>query len=227
VKTSPLLKNRSKLKIGILGGTFNPPHVGHLRLAEEVAYTHDLSKIIFIPCFVPPHKQGDHIAPANHRFEMTLRACESNPLFEVSDLEIASDDGPSYTVNTLEHFKQYPELDVFFIIGTDALGEIRVWKDYKRLFALSSFVVVGRPGTLFDAAWEAVPTEVRNEFQEEAGHLLHSSLNRLIPSPVTGLNVSATEIRSLRKKGQSIRYLVTEPVRSYIIEHNLYRNGAR
>jgi len=195
-------------------------------LAEEVAYMHDLSKIIFIPCFIPPHKQGDHIAQANHRFEMTLRACDNNPLFEVSDLEIASEDGPSYTVNTLEHFRQEPGLDVFFIIGTDALGEIRVWRDYRRLFALANFVVVGRPGTSFDAAWEAVPTEVRNEFQGEKGHLLHSSKNRLIPSPVTGLNISATEIRSLRERGRSIRYLVTELVRSYIIEHNLYRNGA-
>lgn len=214
------------MKIGILGGTFNPPHVGHLRLAEEVAYTHDLSKIIFIPCFIPPHKQGDHIAPANHRFEMTLRACHNNSLFEVSDLEIASEDGPSYTVNTLEHFKQDPGIDIFFIIGTDALGEIRVWRDYKRLFALSNFVVVDRPGTPFDAAWEAVPTEVRNEFLEGTGHLLHSSSNRLIPSTVTGLNISATEIRSLCKQGRSIRYLVTEPVRSYIIQYNLYRNGA-
>ena len=214
------------MKIGILGGTFNPPHIGHLRLAEEVAYTHDLSKIIFIPCFIPPHKQGDHIAPANHRFEMTLRACDNNSLFEVSDLEIASEDGPSYTVNTLEHFKRDPALDVFFIIGTDALGEIRVWRDYERLFALSNFVVVGRPGTSFDAAWETIPTAVRKEFHEGNGPLLHSSSNRLIPSPVTGLSISATEIRSLCKQGRSIRYLVTEPVRSYIIEHNLYRNGA-
>jgi nicotinate-nucleotide adenylyltransferase len=214
------------LKIGILGGTFNPPHVGHLRLAEEVAYTHDLSKIIFIPCFIPPHKQGDHIAPASHRFEMTLRACDNNSLFEVSDLEIASEDGPSYTVNTLEYFKRDPGLDIFFIIGTDALGEIRVWRDYKRLFALSNFVVVGRPGTPFDAAWQAVPAAVRNEFVEGTGHLLHSSSNRIIPSPVTGLSISATEIRSLCKQGRSIRYLVTEPVRSYIIQHNLYRNGA-
>ena len=214
------------MRIGILGGTFNPPHVGHLRLAEEVAYTHDLSKIIFIPCFIPPHKQGDHIAPANHRFEMTLRACDNNSLFEVSDLEIANEDGPSYTVNTLEYFKRDPGLDIFFIIGTDALGEIRVWRDYKRLFALSNFVVVGRPGTPFDDSWQAVPAAVRDEFQAGTEHLVHSSANRLIPSPVTGLNISATEIRSLCKQDRSIRYLVTEPVRSYIIQHNLYRNGA-
>jgi len=214
------------LKIGILGGTFNPPHVGHLRLAEEVAFTHGLSKIIFIPCFIPPHKQGDYIASANHRLEMTLRACDDNPLFEVSDLEIAADIGPSYTVNTLEFFKQDPGLDISFIIGTDALEEIRVWKDYKRLFALSNFVVVNRPGISFDAAWQAVPTVLREEFRQETGHLLHSSSNRLISSSVTGLNISATEIRSLCKEGRSIRYLVTEPVRSYIVRHNLYRNGA-
>lgn len=226
MKTSPLFKNRSKLKIGILGGTFNPPHLGHLRLAEEVAFTHGLSKIVFIPCFIPPHKQGDHIALANHRFQMTLRACNGNPLFEVSDLEIASEKGPSYTVNTLEFFKQNPGLEVFFIVGTDALGEIRVWRDYERLFALANFIVVSRPGTSFDAAWQAAPAELRRQFEKEADYLVHSSTNRLIPSGVVGLDVSATRIRSLCKGGLSIRYLVTEPVRSYITQHNLYRDGA-
>jgi nicotinate-nucleotide adenylyltransferase len=214
------------LKVGILGGTFNPPHVGHLRLAEEVAFTHGLSKIIFVPCSIPPHKRGDHIARANHRFEMTLRACDDNPLFEVSDLEVGADDGPSYTVNTLEFFKQDPGLDIFFIIGTDSLGEISVWKDYEKLFALSSFIVVRRPGTSFKAAWQQVPAALRNQFEEQAGHLLHPSANRIIPSAVTGLDISATIIRGLCKGGRSIRYLVTEPVRSYITQHHLYRNEA-
>ncbi|MBI4961992.1 MAG: nicotinate (nicotinamide) nucleotide adenylyltransferase [Desulfomonile tiedjei] len=215
------------MKVGILGGTFNPPHIGHLRLAEEVAFTHGLSRIIFIPSSVPPHKRGDHIAPSAHRFEMTRRACDDNPLFEVSDLEIAADNGPSYTVNTLEFFKREdPVLDIFFIIGTDSLGEIRAWRDYEKLFALSNFIVVRRPGTLFDAAWQGVPAEVRSEFKEEAGHLVHSSSSLLIPSKVTGLDISATMIRALCKEGRSIKYLVTEPVRSYIIQHNLYRNGA-
>jgi len=214
------------LKIGILGGTFNPPHLGHLRLAEEVAFTHELSKIVFIPCFIPPHKQGEHIASANHRFELTLRACRDNPLFEVSDLEIATHDGPSYTVDTLEFFTQDPKNDVFFIIGTDSLSEIRVWKECDRLFYLANFIVVRRPGTSFDEAWREVPAAVRSEFRQDAGNLRHSSSTRLIPSAVTGLEISATMIRNLCKAGRSIRYLVTEPVRSYIIEYNLYRNGA-
>jgi len=157
---------------------------------------------------------------------MTLRACDDNPQFEVSDLEVAAEDGPSYTVDTLEFFKQDPALDFSFIIGTDALGEIRVWRDYERLFALANFIVVSRPGTSFEAAWQAVPTPLRSRFKEEAGYLVHASAKRLIPSAVTGLDVSATRIRSLCKTGRSIKYLVTEPVRSYIIQHNLYRNGA-
>jgi len=157
---------------------------------------------------------------------MTLRACDDNPQFEVSDLEVAAEDGPSYTVDTLEFFKQDPALDFSFIIGTDALGEIRVWRDYERLFALANFIVVSRPGTSFEAAWQSVPTALRSRFKEEAGYLVHASAKRLIPSAVTGLDVSATRIRSLCKAGRSIKYLVTEPVRSYIIQHNLYRNGA-
>lgn len=211
------------LRIGIFGGTFNPPHVGHLRLAEEVACCHGLSRIIFIPCFIPPHKSCREAAPPEDRLEMIRRSCADNPVFEVSDMEIAFQ-GPSYTVNTLEVFSKEKSLDPHFILGTDSLREIHTWKDYAKLFSLSHFIVVRRPGLDFPTAWAEVPEPLRREFQDRGDDLLHSSSSRVIPSSVEGLNISSTMIRDLSRAGRSIRYLVTESVRQYISQRELYRN---
>lgn len=210
------------MKIGILGGTFNPPHVGHLRLAQEVAYVHELDRVVFVPCFVPPHKTTAGTADPEDRLEMTRRACAGNPIFEVSDLEIARRD-TSYTVNTLESQAVVKRAGLFFILGTDSLREIHTWKDYQRLFHLSNFIVVGRPGTTFDSAWPAVPDSLRSQFTREGNHFVHQSSTLLIPSEVVGLDISATRIRALLKAGRSIRYLVPESVRSYIHRKKLYQ----
>ncbi len=221
-KTRALFRNGAKLKIGILGGTFNPPHLAHLRLAEEVATSYGLTRVIFIPCHIPPHKTSIHIAPAADRLHMTSLACENNPLFEVSDMEIAAP-GPSYTVNTLEAFSKRKDCETFFILGTDSLREISSWKDYERLFSLAHFIVVNRPGVDFRNTWSEVPAAVKNQFKTDGDDFVHESSRRLIPSQVLGLNISATLIRGLLREGRSIRYLVTDSVRSYIIERKLYR----
>jgi nicotinate-nucleotide adenylyltransferase len=211
------------LKIGIFGGTFNPPHVGHLRLAEEVAFSHGLSRIVFIPSFISPHKNPGETAPPEDRLEMIRRSCADNQVFEVSDIEI-SFQGPSYTVHTLEALSKDKSLEPHFILGTDSLSEIHTWKDYTKLFSLSHFIVVRRPGLDFTAAWAEVPEAVRGEFQDQRDHLLHSSSHRVIPSSVEGLNISSTMIRDLSRRGRSIRYLVRESVRQYIVERRLYGN---
>ncbi len=211
------------LKIGIFGGTFNPPHVGHLRLAEEVAFFHGLSRIVFIPSFISPHKNPGETAAAEDRLEMIRRSCADNDLFEVSDIEIAFQ-APSYTVNTLEVFSKDKSFEPYFILGTDSLKEIRTWKDYERLFSLSHFIVVKRPGLDFLAAWAEVPEAVKKEFRDRQDYLLHSSSRRIIPSNVEGLNISSTMIRDLSRAGRSIRYLVRESVRQYIVERKLYGN---
>jgi nicotinate-nucleotide adenylyltransferase len=222
VKTSPFFEKSNSRKVGILGGTFNPPHLGHLRLAEEAACLHHLSRVFFIPSLIPPHKNNQEVALPFHRLEMTRLACEDNPLFEVSDLEICLQ-GPSYTVNTLSVFAQKEDGDIYFIMGTDSLKEIRTWKDCERLFRLSSFIVVTRPKVEFPAAWAEVPDEIRWQFSNH-GAEYRSDCAKLIPSQVRGLDISSTRIRSMIKEGKSIRYLVTESVRSYITEHKLYRN---
>jgi len=221
-KTSPFLKNSDISTIGILGGTFNPPHLGHLRLAEEAAYVHELSRVILIPSLIPPHKCSPDIASPSHRLEMTRRACEANPLLEVSDMEIRME-GPSYTVNTLKMLRGQ-HLKISFIMGTDSLREISIWKDYEELFSLSDFIIVKRPGMGFETAWTAIPEAVRKKFRQDGDTLIHESNTAVWASGVEGLNISSTRIRSLLKQGKSIRYLVPESVREYIIQHRLYGN---
>ncbi len=222
-KTRPFFHGDRLLNIGILGGTFNPPHLGHLRLAEEVAFMHRLDRIVFVPACIPPHKEMNEIASPADRLSMTKLACHGNPTFSVSDMEIAAS-GPSYTVDTLETLAEQGDCETFFILGTDSLREIHTWKDYERLFALSNFIAVTRPGSDFQSAWKELPNGLTKEFQKKTGHLLHSSSRRLIPSTVRGLDISATLIRQLLMSGRSIRYLVPDSVRSYITEKQLYRN---
>ncbi|MDQ1240414.1 MAG: nicotinate-nucleotide adenylyltransferase [Thermodesulfobacteriota bacterium] len=205
----------------MFGGTFNPPHVGHLRMAEETAQRHGLEKIVFVPSHIPPHKSLERIASADDRLEMTRIACRDNDLFEVSALEVEAG-GPSYTVNTLECLAESMSQELFFIIGTDSLREIGTWKEYHRLFHVAHFLVITRPGVGFDVAWESTPQDLREMFGQDGGELLHLGGKRLVRSAVHGLNISATQIRELVKAQQSIRYLVTEPVRAYILERGLY-----
>jgi nicotinate-nucleotide adenylyltransferase len=153
---------------------------------------------------------------------MTRLACEDNPLFEISDIEVGRGN-TSYTVNTLEFFSAMPNRESYFIIGTDSLREIQTWKDSERLFGLSHFIVVTRPGLDFEAAWSEVPAELRAEFDFREGHYEHRSGTRLIASEVVGLDVSSTRIRALGRAGRSIRYLVPDPVRAYIVQNDLYR----
>ncbi len=209
------------MKTGILGGTFNPPHLGHLRLAEEVVFEHGLDRIIFIPCYLPPHKDISELVSSEDRLKMTRLACEGNIAFEVSDLELTFK-GPSFTVNTLEFLAEKWDDEFHFIMGSDSLKEIHIWKDYERLFSLSHFIVVTRPGTNFRQAWDQVPHSLRGRFEDRGSHLVYDSTTKLIPSPVSGLDISSSHIRELLRKGGSIRYLVTDSVRTYIERHQLY-----
>ena len=220
-ENSPWRGNGTVLKTGILGGTFNPPHVGHLRLAEEVVFEHGLNRVIFIPCSDPPHKDTSELVASHHRLEMTRLACKDNRAFEVSDVELTFD-GPSFTVNTLEFLTERSDDDFYFVMGSDSLKQVHTWKDSERLFALSHFIVVNRPGTDFTTAWAHVPGRLRSRFEDRGSHLLFGSSTRLIPSPVSGLDVSSSRIRDLLRRGASIRYLVPDSVRTYIERNQLY-----
>ena len=135
------------MRIGILGGTFNPIHVGHLVLAEEAREKLNLDKVIFVPAYIPPHKKEEALAEPNDRFKMVELALRGNSDFEVSSFEIDSKT-TSYSVETLKAFKQKygEEAKLFFITGADSLGEIYSWKEIDQIFKLSHFIVANRPG---------------------------------------------------------------------------------
>ncbi len=207
----------------IFGGTFNPPHIGHLRMAEEVVRAHNLTRVLFIPANVPPHKPMDNLAPAIHRLNMIEICCSDNRRFEVSDVEIKLG-GPSYTVNTVERLIQSHGDSLYFLMGTDSLAEISSWKDYKRLFDLTNFIVVSRPGITFEKAWADLPKSIQEKYVKgENGYQGKDTDRKIVKSPVLGLDISSTAIREILRQGGSVRYLVIDKVLEYIKANRLYR----
>jgi len=187
------------MKIGILGGTFNPIHIGHLILAEEAREKLKIDKIIFVPAYLPPHKDNLDIASASHRFEMVKLAIRGNKYFVASDLEIKRD-SRSYTIDTVREFrKSYPQDDLYFIIGSDLLNYLDDWKDLSEIIKIVSFIVATRPGY----ALEKIPSHI-------------STL------PIRAVDISGFEIRRAIKEKKSFRYLVPEAVYRYIVKEKLY-----
>lgn len=205
-----------KKKIGILGGTFNPIHTGHLIMAEEVCKHHQLSKILFIPAFMPPHKPPLDLADAHHRYQMVKEAIRENKKFEVSDLEIKRET-KSYTIDTVQNLLQlYGEnSDVFLIMGADSLGELKLWKDIKKLSQLCHFVVVNRPGYSF---------EVPESLAVVVGRDKVSEMERL-KVKISPIGISSTDIRKRLREGADVGGLVPSCVEAYIREHGLYASA--
>ncbi len=206
---------------GIFGGTFDPIHLGHLRAAEEVREALSLEEILFIPAGHPPHKHRPDLTPFILRLEMTRLALEGVPGFQVSDLE-GRLPGPSYSVNTLERLQRERPAEYFFVLGLDAFLEIETWYQYHRLLELAHLVVITRgPGgreVFWQKAKEAFP-----ELIEEGSYLRRPRAFTLRFLPVTRFDVSSTMIRQAVHQGRSIRYLVPEAVRRFILRHGLYR----
>ncbi len=187
------------MKIGILGGTFNPVHIGHLILAEEAREKLGLDKIIFVPAFLPPHKDNSDIAPAKMRLEMVKLAISGNKYFSVSDTEIKRD-GRSYTIDTIKEFtRKYPQDELYFIIGSDLLKYLDDWKDLGQIIKMVKFIVATRPGYPL----EKIPSYISTV-------------------PIRAVDVSGFEIRACVKEDKSFRYLVPEAVCRYIIRKRLY-----
>lgn len=208
--------------IGLYGGTFNPVHVGHLRVAEEMREQFHLDRVVFIPSFQPPHKSGCH-TPAAHRLAMVQAAVAANEWFVVSDVEIQRA-GPSYACETIRHFRRWygNRAELFFIVGSDAFEEIATWHAYPEFFALCHFVVMSRPG----CAISALPPELAGRYTRHSATEYRSPQGcRLIFCSVTGLDVSSTDIRRRVTAGASIRYLVPDTVAQYINQHGVYAAG--
>jgi len=187
-------------RIGILGGTFNPPHIGHLVLAQEALKQLNLEKIIFIPTFIPPHKKvKDNNAYV--RYRMAALSCAGNPHFEASRIELKRR-SVSYSVDTLQALKNKygKNAKLFFITGSDSLGELESWRKIGRILKLATFVIAVRPG------FPVRKTKRKIKF---------------IRIPEVGL--SSSMIRDRVRRLQPIKYMVPEPVRKFIIKHRLYK----
>jgi nicotinate-nucleotide adenylyltransferase len=196
---------RSRPRVGIMGGTFDPIHHGHLVAASEVRDAYDLDRVVFVPAGNQPFKVGREVAPAEHRYLMTVIATASNPRFHVSRADIERP-GVTYTVDTLRDLRvQMPDAQLFFITGADALNQILHWKDPHDLWDLAHFIGVTRPGHVFSI--EGLPED-------------HVSLLE-----VPAMAISSSETRDRVAAGQAIWYLVPDGVVQYIAKHGLYRRG--
>ena len=202
----------NQLNVGLMGGTFDPIHIGHLVTAEEARQQFSLDYVIFIPAGVPPHNEKKQVSPAEHRSLMTTLAVMSNPSFIVSRVEVDKKE-PSYTIDTLRYFKSSgaPGANLYFITGADAIMEILTWKDYSSLAKLCTFIAVSRP---------EYPLERLSEITADRFPELKSRIHLL---EIPALAISSTFIRKRVALGKTIKYLTPEPVEQYIKKHGLYK----
>ncbi|MBF0451399.1 MAG: nicotinate-nucleotide adenylyltransferase [Candidatus Magnetomorum sp.] len=223
-------------RLGIFGGTFNPVHFGHLRVAVEVRELFSLDAVIFIPSAQPPHKDQTGIAHASHRLHMTQLAIRSYPFFQVSTIEIQRK-GLSYTIDTLKELKKvHPEtVQFFYLIGLDAFLSIHTWKHYQKMFDEIPFIVMSRPvsgankkmslsmvtNTLVAYIQQTISEKYVHDNQR--GCIRHPNKQTIYYCQVTSLDISASQIRRLIENNQSVHFLLPDDVASYITRHKIYK----
>jgi nicotinate-nucleotide adenylyltransferase len=218
-------------RVGVLGGTFNPIHLGHLRAAEEVAEALELERVVFVPSARPPHKPpGDAaLARAELRLAWVRLAVEGNPRFAVDTVEMERS-GPSYLVETLpELSRRHAGRDLVFLLGRDAFAEMATWREPERLLTLADYAVMTRPplrGSL--AQW--LPGRLAGDFEiapdgRSARH--RGAGTRILLVEITALDISASEIRARLREGRSVRYLLPEAVRGAVAASGAYGPGAQ
>ncbi len=202
------------MRVGLLGGTFDPIHLGHLVIAEEARLRLGLDLVLFIPAGQPPHKREEGVSPAADRLEMVRAAIGDHPGFSCSEVELLRP-GASYTVDTLAALQaQYPQASLFWLLGTDSVTELHTWHDPERLYRLATFVGLLRPGWPRQAVerWLAErPVQARPQLE-------------LLEVPL--LDISSRDLRRRAQAGEPLRYLVPETVRAYIRRRGLYVAGA-
>lgn len=198
------------MKIGIMGGTFDPIHMGHLIIGEAARESLSLDKVIFIPTGINPFKKNKNTSSPTQRIDMLNLAIESNPYFTISTIEVERE-GITYTIDTIRSLKdEYREDELYFIIGSDIVFQIEKWKEFQEVFNLCKFALFNRPGK---------DEEEIDEKVKDLNLKYNISFER-ISSPL--VDISSTDIRNRAKNKQSIKYLVPEKVEDYIIKHKLY-----
>jgi nicotinate-nucleotide adenylyltransferase len=196
-------------RVGVMGGTFDPIHHGHLVAASEVQSWFDLDEVVFVPTGDPWQKTDRAVSPAEHRYLMTVIATASNPRFTVSRVDIDRD-GPTYTIDTLRDLHaQQPDDDLYFITGADALADIFTWRAADDLFELAQFVGCTRPGyEMDDETLAAIPAD------------------RVTMVEIPALAISSTDCRERTRRGEPVWYLVPDGVVQYIVKHHLYQKDS-
>lgn len=190
-----------KQRVGLLGGSFNPVHLGHLIIAQDAWEQARLDQVWFIPCHLPPHKPDCDLAPSKHRWAMLRLALAGDSRFRALDLELRRG-GISYSVDTVEELRRrYPTIQFYFIIGADGVADLPRWKNAERLVRLCRFLVLERPGYVIEGPWAARCRIIQGHHCDIASH----------------------DIRARVRTGKSIRYLVPEAVFRYIRRRKLYR----
>ncbi len=193
-------------RIGILGGTFNPVHMGHLAIAQAAVQTVNLDKVFFVPSHTPPHKRIASLASVNDRYQMVKLAILGNPKFSLSDFEVKRP-GKSYTIDTLKFFQEkYVDAQIYVIIGADMVEGLSAWKDIDEILAIASFLVFDRPGSS-----KHLPDDI-----------IKGRTQQFISLQMPELAISSSFLRTQVKKRKSIKYLVPDKVFEYIIMKKLY-----
>ena len=213
--------------VGILGGTFDPIHLGHLRAAEEVREAQQLDELWFVPAAIPPHKEPGGIVAASHRLRMVDLAIRDVPGFRVSPIELDRT-GPSYSVDTIRAVRTQlgDDARLVFILGFDAFREFHTWREHATIFGLCDVVVVTRPPAPPRLTIEEIPLAAREAFWYDSGSEVfrHQSGHVLTLQRITALDIAAATIRAHVAAGRSIRFLVPASVEAYIAAHQLYRS---
>ena len=192
-------------RIGVMGGTFDPIHHGHLVAASEVADRFNLDEVIFVPTGQPWQKAGKTISPAEDRYLMTVIATASNPRFSVSRVDIDRN-GPTYTIDTLRDLRAvFPDAELYFITGADSLASIMSWRDWEEMLEMAHFVGVTRPG--YELTKDMLPQDSQDDIE-------------LIDIPA--MAISSTDCRARAEQGQPVWYLVPDGVVQYIAKNHLY-----
>ncbi|MBN2369198.1 MAG: nicotinate (nicotinamide) nucleotide adenylyltransferase [Vicinamibacteria bacterium] len=190
------------MKIGVMGGSFDPIHLGHLRAAEMAREALEISRVLFVPVGRPPHRSLP-LGSDLDRFAMVCLAIQGHERFQASDVELVRA-GPSYTIETVSILsRRHSDATLILIVGSDAFAEVRAWKDFDHLVSLCRVAVVSRPDSEME---EVAPTA-----------------SWFLPVPGEGLPISSTMVRTSLKEGRSIRYLVPDPVAAHIEKRGLYR----
>jgi len=197
-------------RLGLFGGTFDPPHFGHLVVAQDAVERLALDRLLFVVAGLPPHKVGQRLSPPELRLEMVRAAVAGNPAFGVSAVEMERH-GPTYTVDTLRTLREmHPKTELFFLLGTDQLAEFHEWREPEDIVSLATLVAMAREGAAVDPVSTMIlPADLKVDF---------------VRIPVTRLDVSSTDIRSRVQEGRSVRYLVPPEVHRIMEDHGLYRS---